>query len=38
MTVSLGTVHTRTHTHTSNFIKEIKAKMPLLILEADYEK
>jgi len=24
--------------HTSNFIKEIKAKMPLLILEADYEK
>ena len=34
MAVSLGTAHT----HTSNFIKEIKAKMPLLILEADYEK
>ena len=30
MPVSLGTVHT------SNFIKEIKPKMPLLILEADY--
>ena len=36
MAVSLDTVHT--HTHTSNFIKEIKAIMPLLILEADYEK
>ena len=30
MAVSLGTVYT------SNFIKEIKAIMPLLILEADY--
>jgi len=36
MAKTLGAVHT--HTHTSNFIKEIKAIMPLLILEADYEK
>ena len=36
MAVSLGTVHT--HTHTSNFIKKLRVEIPLLILEADYEK